>query len=98
MKQPSATTNPEFRCVIEICPKTPGYKGFSQLSFRAVVKALKEHAGARKAFRYAVDRKLVFGFASVGERQEFLWQMADMVNARGDTCERAWYTEADLQP
>lgn len=87
----------EYRCVVEVCAKTPGYKGFTQLTFRTMVKALKEHEKARKAFRYAVDRKLVFGFPSLGECQQFLWEMADMVMARGDVCERAYYTEGDLQ-
>lgn len=61
------------------------------------VTALKADPKAKKAFRFLRGRKMVFGFRTMGDRQDFLWQMNEMIMARGDVAERAYYnTENDL--
>lgn len=91
-------TTPEYRFVVELCPPTPGYLGFSPGAIRTCVAALKQDPTARKAFRYQRNRKLVFGFAHRQQATEFEWSLREMFMNQGAVHERAFYTDTDLQP
>lgn len=82
----------EYRCVIEICAPTPGYKGFSMKAVAVLIQTMKEDAATRRAFRFARGRKLVFGFTSLGALNEFLWEMRDLLMTQNDHFERAFYS------
>ncbi|KAB7728152.1 hypothetical protein F5984_20620 [Rudanella paleaurantiibacter] len=90
----------DYQCVVEFCAKSPGYTGFTLREIQSMVLGLQMDPKARKAYRYTrgKGRKVVFGFSSKKDQEDFLWDMGNHLMDADYTCQRAFYTETDLTP